>query len=34
MGAATAIANELTLVTRNSNDRVATGVVLLDPWAG
>jgi len=32
--AATAIANELTLVTRNTKDMVATGVSLLDPWAG
>lgn len=32
--AATAIANDLTLVTRNIKDMVATGVSLLDPWAG
>ena len=30
--ASTAIANQLTLVTRNARDVVATGVPLLDPW--
>lgn len=30
--AATAISQDLTLVTRNTRDFVATGVPLLDPW--
>jgi predicted nucleic acid-binding protein len=32
--AATAIARGLTLVTRNTRDVAATGVLLLDPWQG
>lgn len=32
--AATAIAGGLTLVTRNVRDVAATGVPVLDPWAG
>lgn len=31
--AATAIANGLTLVTRNTKDMVSTGVALIDPWS-
>lgn len=31
--AATAIANGLTVVTRNTKDMIATGVSLIDPWA-
>jgi toxin FitB len=30
--AATAISHDLTLVTRNTRDVAATGVLLLDPW--
>lgn len=31
--AATAIANGLTLVTRNTKDMISTGVALIDPWS-
>jgi predicted nucleic acid-binding protein len=31
--AASAIANGLTLVTRNTKDMIATGVSLIDPWS-
>lgn len=32
--AATAITRGLTLVTRNTRDAAATGVLVLDPWRG